>query len=205
MALFFYIFAILTVISALMVITSRNPVHAVLWLIFAFCNAAGLMVIMGAEFIAMMLIIIYVGAVAVLFLFVVMMLNINFAELKSRVGQEMTFAFIMAIFLFTDLLIIVLLGSKTITMAPSGFAISTNIGNSYAIGRVLYTEFILSFQTCGIILFVAMIASIALTLRTRDGVKRQNVGEQLSRNKDNSMAFAEHNGKQGLDNLNYDN
>ncbi|RUP42036.1 MAG: NADH-quinone oxidoreductase subunit J [Acinetobacter sp.] len=205
MALFFYMFAILTVISGLMVITSRNPVHAVLWLIFAFCNGAGLMVLMGAEFIAMMLIIIYVGAVAVLFLFVVMMLDVKFAEFTGKIRQEMTFAFVMATFLFIDLVIIVLLGSKTIVMAPSGFAISTDLGNAYAIGRVLYTEFILPFQTCGIILFVGMIASIALTLRTRDGVKRQDVGAQIARNKDNSIEFAQSNGKQGLNNLNYDN
>lgn len=205
MAIFFYIFSILTVLSGIMVITSRNPVHAVLWLIFAFCNGSGLMVLMGAEFIAMMLIIIYVGAVAVLFLFVVMMLDIKFSELKGMIGQEMAFAMLMALFLFIDLVVIILLSSNTIvTRTASNFAILPEIGNAYAIGRLLYTEFVLPFQTSGVILFVAMIASIALTLRLRPGVKRQKVSSQLARNKGNSLSIAKIDGKSGLDNLNYD-
>lgn len=205
MALFFYGFAALIVLCSIMVISSRNPVHSVLWLIFAFCNGAGLMVLMGAEFIAMMLIIIYVGAVAVLFLFVVMMLDVKFTELKSTATSEMTFAFFLAFFLFADLVVVVLLGSKIIV--PQGdavFAISPDIGNAYAIGRLLYTEFVLPFQTAGIILFVAMIASISLTLRLRPGVKRQKVSSQLARNKENSLLTAKLDGKSGLDNLNYD-
>jgi NADH-quinone oxidoreductase subunit J len=205
MALFFYGFAALILVCGIMVISSRNPVHSVLWLIFAFCNGAGLMVLMGAEFIAMMLIIIYVGAVAVLFLFVVMMLDIKFAELKGVATSEMTFAFFLAFFLFADLVVVVLLGSKVIV--PTGaalFAISPDVGNAYAIGRLLYTDFILPFQTAGVILFVAMVASISLTLRLRPGVKRQNVAKQLSRNKDNSLLVAKIDGKSGLDNLNYD-
>lgn len=205
MALFFYIFAFLTILSGIMVITSRNPVHAVLWLIFAFCNGAGLTVLIGAEFIAMMLIIIYVGAVAVLFLFVVMMLDIKFAELKGEISQETIFTFIMAIFLFIDLSVIILLSTKAIDVKTPAFANEGNVGNVYAIGQVLYTDFILPFQTCGVILFVAMAASITLTLRLRPGVKRQNVRDQLSKNKDNSLFFAQNNGKLGLDNLNYDN
>ncbi len=205
MALFFYGFAALIVLCSIMVISSRNPVHAVLWLIFAFCNGAGLMVLMGAEFIAMMLIIIYVGAVAVLFLFVVMMLDIKFAELKGAATSEMTFAFFLAFFLFADLVVVVLLGSKVIVpQGNASFAISPDVGNAYAIGRLLYTEFILLFQTSGVILFVAMVASIALTLRLRPGVKRQNVAGQLSRNKENSLLAAKLDGKTGLDNLNYD-
>ena len=205
MAIFFYMFATLIVLSGIMVILSRNPVHAVLWLIFAFCNGAGLMVLMGAEFIAMMLIIIYVGAVAVLFLFVVMMLDIKFSEFKGSVDSEMSFAFVMAFFLFVDLVVIILLGTKTIV--PIGnvtFAILPDVGNAYAVGRLLYTEFILPFQTAGIILFVAMISSISLTLRRRPGVKRQNVAEQIARNKDNSLSVAQVDGKSGLGNLNYD-
>jgi NADH-quinone oxidoreductase subunit J len=205
MAIFFYMFATLIVLSAVMVIISRNPVHAVLWLIFAFCNGAGLMVLMGAEFIAMMLIIIYVGAVAVLFLFVVMMLDIKFSEFKGGIGSDMSFAFVMAFFLFLDLVVIALIGTKAII--PTGnltFRIQPDIGNSYAIGQLLYTEFVLPFQTAGIILFVAMIASIALTLRQRSGVKRQNVSEQMARNKENSLGLAQVDGKTGLSNLNYD-
>lgn len=205
MALFFYGFAALIILCSIMVISSRNPVHSVLWLIFAFCNGAGLMVLMGAEFIAMMLIIIYVGAVAVLFLFVVMMLDIKFTELKGAATSEMTFAFFLSAFLFADLVVVVLLGTKVIVpQGNTAFAISPDIGNAYAIGRLLYTEFVLPFQTAGIILFVAMVASIALTLRLRPGVKRQKVSSQLSRNKENSLAIAKLDGKSGLGNLNYD-
>ena len=205
MALFFYGFAALIVVCSIMVISSRNPVHSVLWLIFAFCNGAGLMVLMGAEFIAMMLIIIYVGAVAVLFLFVVMMLDVKFAELKSAATSEITFSFFLSLFLFVDLVFVVLLGSKIIVpQGNAAFVISPDVGNAYAIGRLLYTEFVLPFQTSGLILFVAMIASIALTLRLRPGVKRQKVSSQLVRNKENSLLTAKLDGKSGLDNLNYD-
>ena len=186
MAIFFYFFASLLVLGSIMVITARNPVHAVLWLIFTFCNASGLMVLMGAEFLAMMLIIIYVGAVAVLFLFVVMMLDIKSAEFKGTIGSEMGMALIIALFLFIDLVVVILLGSKVIVpVNNSQFAIDPEIGNAYAIGRLLYTEFILPFQTAGLILFVAMIASISLTLCLRTGVKRQKPSEQLKKNKEN--------------------
>jgi len=205
MALFFYGFAALIVVCSIMVISSRNPVHSVLWLIFAFCNGAGLMVLMGAEFIAMMLIIIYVGAVAVLFLFVVMMLDVKFAEIKSAATSEITFSFFLSLFLFVDLVVVVLLGSKIIVpQGDAAFAISPDVGNAYAIGKLLYTEFVLPFQTAGLILFVAMIASISLTLRLRPGVKRQKVSSQLVRNKENSLLTAKLDGKSGLDNLNYD-
>lgn len=205
MALFFYGFAALMILCSVMVITSRNPVHSVLWLIFAFCNGAGLMVLMGAEFLAMMLIIIYVGAVAVLFLFVVMMLNIKVSEFKGVISSELTFTFFIALFLFADLVVVVLLSTKVIApVSDFSFAISSEVGNAQAIGRLLYTEFVLPFQTAGIILFVAMVASIALTLRLRPGVKRQKVVEQLERNKENSMTLAQIDGKSGLENLNYD-
>lgn len=206
MALFFYIFAILLILSSVMVITSRNPVHAVLWLIFAFCNGSGLMVLMGAEFLAMMLIIIYVGAVAVLFLFVVMMLDIKFSEFKGELDVNMSFVFFIAAILFADLVLVILLSAKVI--APLGnteFGIASDIGNVYAIGNLLYTEFVLPFQTAGLILFVAMIATITLTHRLRPGVKRQKVSEQMLRSKENSLTFAEVDGKKGLDGLNYDN
>ena len=205
MAIFFYFFASLLVLGSIMVITARNPVHAVLWLIFTFCNASGLMVLMGAEFLAMMLIIIYVGAVAVLFLFVVMMLDIKSAEFKGTIGSEMGMALIIALFLFIDLVVVILLGSKVIVpVNNSQFAIDPEIGNAYAIGRLLYTEFILPFQTAGLILFVAMIASISLTLCLRTGVKRQKPSEQLKKNKENSLFLAKNTGKSGLKNLNYD-
>lgn len=205
MAIFFYVFAGLMILSSVLVITSRNPVHSVLWLIFTFCNAAGLFVLMGAEFLAMMLIIIYVGAVAVLFLFVVMMLDIKVSEFKNIIGGELTFSFFIALLLFVDLSLIIMISSKVIVPARDGaFMISPEIGNSYAIGRLLYTTFILPFQTAGVILFLAMVASITLTMRLRVGVKRQKVWQQMQRSKENSLAFSKADSKNGLDNLNYD-
>lgn len=206
MAIFFYVFSSLIILSALAVIISRNPVHSVLWLIFAFCNGAGLMVLMGAEFIAMMLIIIYVGAVAVLFLFVVMMLDIKLSELRGKLDMDMWFAFVMAVLLFADLAVIILINKKIIVpMETSAFRIVPELSNAYAVGRLLYTEFVLPFQTAGLILFVAMIASIALTFRLRPDVKRQKVKEQIKRDKGNSLVMAQADGKQGLENLDYDN
>jgi NADH-quinone oxidoreductase subunit J len=160
---------------------------------------------MGAEFLAMMLIIIYVGAVAVLFLFVVMMLDIKVAEFRNTIGTELTFSFFIALLLFVDLSVIIMISCKVIVPAGEGaFMISPEIGNSYAIGRLLYTAFILPFQTAGIILFVAMVASITLTMRLRAGVKRQKVWQQMRRTKENSLALAKTDSKNGLDNLNYD-
>jgi len=205
MAIFFYFFAFLLVLGSVMVITSRNPVYAVLWLIFTFCNASGIMVLMGAEFLAMMIIIIYVGAVAVLFLFVVMMLDIKLAEFKGIIGAEIGVAAMIAFFLFVDLVVVILLGVKVIIPVNNlQFILNPDIGNAYAIGRVLYTDFILPFQTAGLILFTAMIASISLTFRLRAGVKRQKPGNQLQKNKENSLFFAQNTGKSGLENLNYD-
>ena len=160
---------------------------------------------MGAEFLAMMIIIIYVGAVAVLFLFVVMMLDIKVAEFKGIIGTEIGVAAMLAFFLFADLVVVILLGIKVIIPVNHlQFILNPDIGNAYAIGRVLYTDFILPFQTAGLILFTAMIASISLTFRLRAGVKRQKPGNQLQKNKENSLFFAQNTGKSGLENLNYD-
>lgn len=203
MLLFFYIFASMTICGSICVIGSRNPVHAVLWLIFTFCNSAALMILIGAEFIAMMLIIIYVGAVAVLFLFVVMMLNVEYSNLTSIFSRNLTFIVPMTILLFLYLAFIIVLSNSSLrsdVMHP----ITSDVNNIQAIGRVLYTDFILPFQTSGIILFLAMIASIVLTHRHRSGVKRQDVSKQLARNKANSVFIATQDGKQGLDNLSYD-
>ena len=189
-----------------MVITSNNPVYAVLWLIFAFCNSAGLMVLIGAQFIAMMLIIIYVGAVAVLFLFVVMMLNVKLSTLKAQMSKASYFSIFMTLVLFVDLVLIVLLSAGGAqNKILSEFTLSAEVNNAAAIGRVLYTEFVLPFELSGIILFAAMVASIALTHRSRGGVKKQNPYKQLQRSKLNSLAIATNNGKEGLKDLNYDN
>lgn len=208
MILFFYLFASLLLFSAFMVITSRNPVYSVLWLIFTFCNAAGLMVLLGAEFIAMMLVIIYVGAVAVLFLFVVMMLNINFRQIKTYSRKEILLYSGASFIFFIDLALIILLGSKTIKLPPNNIlTISTEISNVAHIGSLLYTKFILVFQTCGIILFAAMVACISLTLddkRPKRNLLQQKVRKQLARTKQNSISIAKLTGKEGLNNLNYD-
>ncbi len=189
-----------------MVITSRNPVHAVLWLILAFCNSAGIVMLTGAEFLAMMLIIIYVGAVAVLFLFVVMMLNVKASEIKNFFSAKLGLAFSIAVFLFIDLVAVIFLSSQNISASETHFIfrLPAEISNSHAIGRFLYTDFILPFQTAGIILFAAMVASITLTMRVRTGVKKQKPAEQLLKNKKNSMFLAKNTGKSGLDNLKYD-
>lgn len=205
MAVFFYIFATLVTLSAVMIIFSKNPVHSVLWLIFAFCNSSGLMILIGAEFIAMMLIIIYVGAVAVLFLFVVMMLDINFTGTKANIGKGSNFTLFMAVLLFADIVVIILLSNGGVAeKSHTDFAIIAQEHSVYTIGKVLYTDFILPFQTSGLILFAAMIASISLTHRMRSGVKRQKIEEQMARSKDNGLATAIIDGKNGLNNLNYD-
>ena len=181
-ALFFYLFAGVCVASAVMVIVSRNPVHSVLYLILAFVNASGLFVLMGAEFLAMILIVVYVGAVAVLFLFVIMMLDVDFLELREGFIQYLPVGVVIGgIFLFELLLtvgawVINPTVSKTIT-AP----IPTNVSNTEALGLVLYTKYIHYFQLSGMVLLVAMIGAIVLTLRSRPGVRRQNISVQNAR------------------------
>ena len=180
----FYIFSFVMLLSALMVISTKNPVHSVLFLILAFLNAAGIFVILHAEFLAMILIIVYVGAVAVLFLFVVMMLDIKTTIEKSNILQYMPIGLFIG-FVFIAELVIVLINTK---LELSNMQILSNplnkfaeLSNTKAIGSVLYTDYILHFQLAGAILLVAMIGSIVLTLRERTGVKRQSVAEQLSR------------------------
>ena len=180
----FYLFSAVILLSSLMVISSKNPVHSVLFLILTFFNAAGLFVILHAEFLAMILIIVYVGAVAVLFLFVVMMLDVNFTKSKENVLHYMPFGlFIGAVFVCE--LIIVLINSKldlaNIQILSNPFGNFSNMTNTQALGSVLYTDYILYFQLSGVILLVAMIGSIVLTLRDRTGVRRQIIGKQLER------------------------
>jgi len=205
MNLFFYLFASMMIISSLLVVSSKNPVYSVLWLIFTFCNAAGLFILIGAEFLAMMLVVIYVGAVAVLFLFVIMMLNVNFAKMREASRKNLTVGALVAFILFIDLAAIVMVGTKSINLEQAGrFMMSPEIGNVYVIGRVLYTDFILPFQIAGLILFVAMIACISLTLRTRIGVKRQDVFKQLARDKLNSLDIIKVSSNKGVEGLKYD-
>jgi NADH-quinone oxidoreductase subunit J len=189
-ALAFYVFAAITVASAAMVVVSRNPVYSVLFLILAFFNAAALFVLIGAEFIAMILIIVYVGAVAVLFLFVVMMLDINVTALREGFLRYLPIGAMIGVVLLAEILLgLGVLGGNSATLAGVGKGPSPvlAIDNTRAIGRVLYTQYFYLFQVAGLVLLVAMIGAIVLTLRTRPGVRRQRVGEQLYRPKEEVM------------------
>ena len=184
-ALFFYLFAGVTVASGCMVIWARNPVHAVLFLILAFFNAAGLFVLLGAEFLAMILVVVYVGAVAVLFLFVVMMLDVDFAELKAGFIKNAPLGFIVGLVLLTELILVlgvhfVRPGALAKASAPIPTA-GSGITNTEAIGRVLYTQYAYYFEGAGLILLVAMIGAIVLTLQHKVGVRRQSIAAQVAR------------------------
>jgi NADH-quinone oxidoreductase subunit J len=181
-ALFFYLFAGLCVASAFMVIAAKNPVHSVLYLILAFVNAAGLFVMMGAEFLAMILIVVYVGAVAVLFLFVVMMLDVDFAELKQGMLQYLPIGMLIGGIFLAELLLVV--GAWAIgPSVPQAIMarIPANIPNTEAIGLVLYTRYVYFFEAAGMILLVAMVGAIVLTLRHKERVRRQDISEQVAR------------------------
>ena len=179
-SLTFYLFSSIAVLSALMVISAKNPVHSVLFLILSFVNAAGLFVLLGAEFLAMILVVVYVGAVAVLFLFVVMMLDINFIKLREGFLQYLPFGALLGIVLVVELGILYLTDtSSNINSSLSSLEPSINeLENTKMIGQILYTKYFFLFQICGIILLVAMIGSITLTLREKEGVKKQNINEQ---------------------------
>ena len=178
----FYLFSSVAVLSALMVISAKNPVHSVLFLILSFVNASGLFVLLGAEFLAMILVVVYVGAVAVLFLFVVMMLDINFIKLREGFLQYLPFGALLGIVLVIELGILYLTDiSSNINNSNTPLKIQIyEIENTKMIGAILYTKYFYLFQICGIILLVAMIGSITLTLRDKGGVKRQNIENQNS-------------------------
>jgi NADH-quinone oxidoreductase subunit J len=187
-AAFFYLFSGITIASAFMVVSSRNPVHSVLFLILAFVNAAGLFLLLGAEFLAMLLVVVYVGAVAVLFLFVVMMLDVDFAEFRQGFLQYLPVGALIGLIFAVELLLVVgaWVIDPQIVRAPVA-AIPANISNTEALGRVLYTQYIYYFQAAGLVLLVAMIGAIVLTLRDRPGIKRQNVVAQNARTKETAM------------------
>ncbi len=175
----FYIFAAIVTVSALSVIIARNPVHSVLWLILTFFTAAGMLVLIGAEFLAMLLVVVYVGAVAVLFLFVVMMLDVDFVELKQGSLRYWPFAGLVGIAFIAEIALASFAreASNLGTKNPSPGAET----NAEAIGQVMYTQYFLLFQLAGLILLVAMIGAIVLTLRHKPGVKRQNIAAQTAR------------------------
>ncbi len=199
MVLAFYLFAVTAVAAGLMVVVSRNPVHSVLWLILAFLSSAGLFVLLGAEFVAMLLIIVYVGAVAVLFLFVVMMLDVDFAELKGEMARYMPLGLLIGVVILMQLGIAFGAWESAETAeAMRGAVAPEGVQNTAALGLLLYDKYILLFQLAGVILLVAMIGAIVLTLRHRKDVKRQNVLAQMWRDPAKAMELKDVKPGQGL-------
>jgi len=183
-AIAFYVMALATIASALAVVSARNPVHSVLFLIASFFSAAGLFVLMGAEFLAMLLIVVYVGAVAVLFLFVVMMLDVDFAQLRQGFARYMPLGLLIAGGLAVEMVIVsytvATRGAAKLSEAPQANG-GTGLSNAEAIGRLLYTDYVYFFQAAGLVLLVAMIGAIVLTLRHKPGVRRQVIADQVLR------------------------
>jgi len=181
-AIAFYLLALVSVASAFLVISARNPVHSVLFLILTFFSAAGLFVLLGAEFLAMLLVVVYVGAVAVLFLFVVMMLDVDFSEFRKGFARYLPAGALVALVLMIEM---VLVASSVATHGAAGRnpapAVASDISNAEAIGRVLYTDYVYFFQAAGLVLLIAMIGAIVLTLKHRPYVRRQSVSKQMSR------------------------
>lgn len=184
----FYVFATVLIVAALLVVSARNPVHSVLFLILAFFNAAALFVLLGAEFLAMVLVVVYVGAVAVLFLFVVMMLDIDFTELRQGFLNYVPLGMAIAVLFFAELAIV---GGAWVFSPSLGASVAhptpTDVTNTEALGHILYTNYIHVFQGAGMVLLVAMIGAIVLTLRHREGVKRQSASAQIGRRRDEAV------------------
>jgi len=200
-ALFFYLFAFVAVASAFMVIAARNPVHSVLFLILTFFNAAGLFLLTGAEFLAMILLVVYIGAVAVLFLFVVMMLDVDFAEMKSGALDYAPMGALVGIILAVELIVVV--GGNAFFPAAAGSGTSpipplSERTNTEALGDVLYTDFIFYFQIAGLVLLVAMIGAIVLTLRHRENIKRQDISRQVARTPETAIEVVKVKPGQGI-------
>lgn len=198
---FFYLFATVCVGSGLMVISARNPVHAVLFLILAFVNSAGLFILLGAEFLALILVVVYVGAVAVLFLFVVMMLDVDFAELRAGFITYLPVGALIGLVLLIELILV--LGAWAITPEVAAHVTTptpppSEVSNTEAIGQVLYTKYVYFFQAAGIVLLIAMIGAIVLTLHHKEGVKRQNIAEQVARRREDAIEVREVEPGQGL-------
>ena len=190
-AIAFYLLAAVTVGSGIAVVSARNPVHSVLFLILSFFSAAGLFVLLGAEFLAMLLVVVYVGAVAVLFLFVVMMLDINFRELRQGAAQYMPFGALLGLVLLAELAVV--LGAWAVAPAANqALGAPTpaieQVHNTKALGQLLYTHYAYLFQASGIVLLIAMMGAIVLTLRRREGVRKQDISAQLARRREETMA-----------------
>src|SRR5437764_4284137 len=200
-ALFFYLFSGVCIAAAVMVIAARNPVHSVLFLILAFVNAAALFVLLGAEFLAMILIIVYVGAVLVLFLFVVMMLDVDFAQLRQGFLQYLPIGAFIGIIVLIELLLVVFtwsIGPHVQHAIAAPIPPLARMPNTEALGHVLYTRYIYFFQAAGLVLLVAMIGAIVLTLHHKPNVKRQNIAAQVARNKASAIEVVKVRPGQGL-------
>ncbi len=200
-AIFFYLFAGITVASAVMVVTAKNPVHSVLFLILAFVNAAGLFVLLGAEFLAMILIVVYVGAVAVLFLFVVMMLDVDFAELRQGFLSYLPVGALVGAVLLAELLVVVgawAIGPEVAQAVTAPIPPPSVINNTQALGLVLYTRYVYFFQAAGVILLVSMIGAIVLTLQHKPSVRRQNIAAQVARRRASAIEVVKVKSGQGL-------
>ena len=181
-ALAFYLFAGFVILGGAMTILSRNPVHSVLWLILAFFNAAGLFVLLGAEFLAMILVIVYVGAVAVLFLFVVMMLDVDFASLRAGFARYLPLGIGLAVVLLAEILLVLGGGSfGAVAASPSHAPVMAGMTNTQALGSLIYTRYVYIFQAAGMVLLTAMIGAIVLTHRQRPGIRKQSIGMQNAR------------------------
>ena len=197
----FYIFASVAIIAGLLVVTARNPVHSVLWLILAFFSAAGMFVLMGAEFVAKLMIIVYVGAVAVLFLFVVMMLDVDFAELKQGLANYLPMGGLIAIILLLELSLVIgnwAISDQAPAMRAAEAPAPADVHNTAALGQIIYTDYVFLFQTAGLILFVAMIGAIVLTLRHREHIKRQDVTKQMWRTREEAVELKDVKPGQGV-------
>lgn len=200
-ALFFYLFSAIAVASALMVISSRNPVHSVLFLILTFFNAAALFLMTGAEFLALILIVVYVGAVAVLFLFVVMMLDIDFTELRSGVMEYAPVGALVGVILAAELIMV--LAGNAFRVENTGTASQPipdvdQVSNIHALGNILYTDYVFFFQIAGMILLVAMVGAIVLTLRHKENVKRQDIAQQVARTRETAIEVVDIKPGQGI-------
>jgi NADH-quinone oxidoreductase subunit J len=196
-AICFYVFSAVLVGSGVMVIASRNPVHSVLFLILAFFNAAALFILLGAEFLALILVIVYVGAVAVLFLFVVMMLDINFVELRRGFLQYLPIGFTIGAILAIELLLVFGTWAVAPTIAQP-LAQAPGVTNTQALGALLYTRYVYAFQAAGMVLLVAMIGAIVLTLRSREGVRRQKIAQQVGRRRQDTLEVVKVRPRQGI-------
>ncbi|MCI4661870.1 MAG: NADH-quinone oxidoreductase subunit J [Neomegalonema sp.] len=197
----FYLFSTITVISALMVVIASNPVRSVLWLIAAFFSSAGLFVLLGAEFVAMLMLIVYVGAVAVLFLFVVMMLDVDFVALRQGMSEYLPLGAFVALILIVEIALVVgfwVVSPQVSTLIDNPAPAITQTTNTAALGNIIYDDYAYLFQAAGLILLVAMIGAIVLTLRTREGVKKQSVVAQMHRTREEAVALVDVKPGQGI-------